>query len=166
MLRHSVPHALPNFQAIVCWVVELSTMLCLISRREKWKWLIPSSGNQTYNLRVQSHTASATNILCYTNINTCRTYLRFGSHVKADATIDLCLIRRYYLYWTMYFEVISKQQGHIVFWFCFAFALFYLYAIGQPAPRWLWVRSEVGEVKYLKKRSIILKLILQSVEQL
>ena len=29
MLRHSVPHALPNFQNIVCGEAELNTVFCL-----------------------------------------------------------------------------------------------------------------------------------------
>ena len=41
VLRHSVPHFLPNSGGIVCWVAELNTALFFDTRAKKWKYKSP-----------------------------------------------------------------------------------------------------------------------------
>ena len=38
VLRHSVPHFLPNSGAIACWVAELNAALNLDTRAKKYKY--------------------------------------------------------------------------------------------------------------------------------
>ena len=38
LLRHSVPHFLPNSGGIACLVAELNAALCLDTRAKKWEY--------------------------------------------------------------------------------------------------------------------------------